>query len=171
MGQLPCPSWEDEENPQPMPAWASEWQVAVGDASRPEPKVALMTLKSRDSVDSEQATPSHDSDSGTLEQAAAAESGEAPPLPTEAQVEHIQRSWALLKERVGLAQAGEAFFLRLFREHPEALGLFSKFKDHKAWQHSAKFKEHALRVMTIIDTAFTMLLDVHSAAILFIVLD
>lgn len=78
-------------------------------------------------------------------------------LPTERQVDLVRGAWAALKEEVGLAEAGQAFFKALFAAHPEALGLFSKFKDETPWQKSASFKAHALRVMTMIDTALQML--------------
>jgi isopentenyl diphosphate isomerase/L-lactate dehydrogenase-like FMN-dependent dehydrogenase/cytochrome b involved in lipid metabolism/hemoglobin-like flavoprotein/DMSO/TMAO reductase YedYZ molybdopterin-dependent catalytic subunit len=80
-------------------------------------------------------------------------------LPTPDQVGHISRTWALVKDSVGLQKAGELFFHTLFEAHPEALGLFTKFKDEPKWQESATFKEHALRVISTVDTAFGMLGD------------
>jgi hemoglobin-like flavoprotein len=82
-----------------------------------------------------------------------------PPLPTPQQAELIGSTWAVVKESVGLQAAGEAFFKTLFAAHPEALGLFTKFKDDDPWQQSASFKAHTLTVMTTIDTAFGMLGD------------
>ena len=84
---------------------------------------------------------------------------ELPPLPTPQQAALILSTWSVVKKSVGLQAAGEAFFKTLFAAHPEALGLFSKFKYENPWQQSASFKAHALTVIKTIDKAFSMLGD------------
>ena len=83
-------------------------------------------------------------------------------LPTKQQVRAVKDSWAALKTRPGLATAGESFFLGLFAAHPEALGMFTKFKDEQKWQHSAAFKAHARTVMKALDSAVGDLDDLDS---------
>eukprot|EP01045_Picozoa_sp_COSAG04_P020993 COSAG04_NODE_2212_length_4519_cov_7.249887_2_plen_111_part_00 len=77
------------------------------------------------------------------------------PLPSEQQVDLINSSWAKVVQ-IGLQPAGELFFGKLFDAHPEAVGLFTKFKDYAS---SQPYKEHALKVLQTVDKALSLLGD------------
>ena len=80
------------------------------------------------------------------------------PLPSEEQVDLINSSWAKV-QAIGLQPAGELFFSKLFDAHPEAVGLFTKFKDIKDYASSQPYKEHALKVLQTVDKALSLLGD------------
>ena len=80
------------------------------------------------------------------------------PLPSEQQVDLINSSWAKV-QNIGLQPAGELFFGKLFDAHPEAVGLFTKFKDIKDYASSQPYKEHALKVLQTVDKALSLLGD------------
>ena len=54
--------------------------------------------------------------------------GPPPALPTEEQAAAVVKTWTVAKDQVGLQDVGQLFFKTLFSQHPQAMGLFSRFK-------------------------------------------
>ena len=74
-------------------------------------------------------------------------------------IDALTESWNAVRSTVGLEPAGVLFFKRLFETAPEAIELFS-FKKEDNLYESPKLKAHALKVMTTVGVAVSMLNDV-----------
>ena len=58
--------------------------------------------------------------------------GPPPTLPTAEQADAVVKTWATAKEQVGLQDVGQLFFKTLFSQHPQSMGLFSRFQHGEA---------------------------------------